>query len=220
MYPFQNAVDFLNELSQNNNRDWFEQHRLQYLEVKTDFEKLISELLVEIADFDETLRFLSVKDCVFRINRDVRFTKNKQPYKTNLGASFIHFGKNGSNPGYYLQIEPSGKIMIGGGWYILDSKQISQVRKAIVKNSTELRNILAEPKFVKLYTKLDNSNNLKTHPKGYSAQDENIDLLKQTNFVVFNYIILEKCNHEQLKKSIIEHFKTLHSLVDFLRRTA
>jgi len=167
MYPFEKTVSFLNELDRNNNSLWFHEHRPEYLEIKKEFEAFVSELLSEVAIFDESLRFLSIKDCTFRINRDVRFSKNKQPYKTHLGASFINSGKNGSNPGYYFQIEPSGKIMVGGGWYLLDSKQLSLVRQAISKNAEVFNSILGELEFVKLYSGLDNTNNLKTHPKGY-----------------------------------------------------
>ncbi len=220
MYTFQKTVEFLEQISQNNNRIWFDQHRAEYLEIKKDFESFVSNILVEVANFDESLRFLSLKDCVFRINRDVRFSKNKQPYKTVLGASFIHSGKNGSNPGYYLQIQPSGQIMIGGGWYMLDSKQISLVRQAIVKNPNVFRSILAEPTFFKTYGNLDDSANLKAHPKGYSIEDENIDLLRHTNFVVFRYINLNDISYDELNRVIVNNFKSLNPLVDFLRKVS
>ncbi|MBK8413382.1 MAG: DUF2461 domain-containing protein [Bacteroidetes bacterium] len=110
------TLDFLKALKKNNNREWFDVNRSKYEEAKADFEKFVETLLPLLSKENSKLKDLKVKDCVFRIYRDVRFSKNKDPYKTNFGAYFVEGGKKSSKAGYYIQIEPGNSFLAGGCW--------------------------------------------------------------------------------------------------------
>lgn len=124
-------IEFLSELKQNNNRDWFQQNKEWYLKIKSDHEKLVSEIITGLSVIDSQLQLLKPAECVFRIYRDVRFSKNKDPYKTALGAVFSKGGRKGKYAGYYLHIEPGNSFAGGGIW-----RPDSDVLKASVMKST------------------------------------------------------------------------------------
>jgi len=214
---FETTSIFLNQLQQNNNKIWFDQNRARYEESKLEFSNFVGEILFEISKFDSILQLLSVKDCLYRINRDVRYSKDKSPYKTNIGAVFLANGKNGSAPGYYFQIQPDNKIMIGGGHFQPTPAQLSKIRKYIQENPEKLRKIINSNKFIEIYNSLSDISDLKTHPKGYSSDDVNIDLLKHTNFVVSEVYNLSDFSRDALQEKILENFKVLNPLILFLR---
>lgn len=112
------TLQFLKSLSKNNNKLWLDAHRNQYLEAKTDFENFVAILIKETVRFDSDVKDLQVKDCVFRLNRDIRFSKDKTPYKTNMGASINRGGKKSIYAGYYFHVEPGGKSFAGGGLWM------------------------------------------------------------------------------------------------------
>lgn len=214
---FEITSTFLNQLKQNNNKIWFDQNRGKYEEIKLEFSSFVEEILFEVSKFDSILQLLSVKDCLYRINRDVRYSKDKSPYKTNIGAVFLANGKNGSAPGYYFQIQPDNKIMIGGGHFQPTPNQLSKIRKYIQENPEELRRIINSRKFVEIYNSLSDISDLKTHPRGFNPDDVNIDLLKHTNFIVSEVYNLSDFSKETLKQKILENFKAINPLILYLR---
>ena len=125
-----NTIKFLKELQRNNNKPWFEQNRKTYEAAKVDLQKMVEALIPEIAKFDEPIGGLAVKDCTFRINRDVRFSKNKSPYKTNMAAYFSRGGKKASVAGYYFHCEP-GKSYAAGGFYSPMPPELAKIRQEI-----------------------------------------------------------------------------------------
>ena len=111
----ENILSFLADLAQNNTRDWMHANKKVYQQAKADFEALTVELIDEMAAFDPDIEGLVAKDCVFRLNRDVRFSKNKSPYKLNFGASITKGGRRSHWSGYYVQIQPNGESFMAGG---------------------------------------------------------------------------------------------------------
>src|SRR3978361_1993450 len=109
------TIKFLQELQKNNNKPWFEENRNKYESAKADLQNFVGRLIPGIAKFDEPIGNLAVKDCTFRINRDVRFSKDKSPYKSNMAAYFSRGGKKASVAGYYFHCEP-GKSYAAGGF--------------------------------------------------------------------------------------------------------
>lgn len=214
---FEIATDFLNELGKNNNKLWLDQNRLRYNQIKQEFNDFTGQVLFRLADIDESLRFLNLKDCVFRINRDIRFAKNKLPYKTHFGASFSSGGKNGSMPGYYFQIEAIGNVMIGGGLFQPSTEQLLEIRKSISKDSSKLRQIITSPDFLNAYNQINDFNDLKTAPRGYHPTNKDIDLLRHNDFTVGQNITLANLNKQQLEDKIISNFQTLQPLIDYLK---
>lgn len=112
------TLQFLENLSKNNNRDWFKDHRKDYDLAKNNFAEFINELIPEITRMDQFITDVEAKNSVFRIFKDVRFSKDKLPYKTNLGAAICKGGRKSEYPGYYLHIKPNGETFVGGGIYL------------------------------------------------------------------------------------------------------
>src|SRR5687768_4439035 len=124
------VLDFLSDLRKHNEKAWFDEHRKQYETAKAEFEGLVSHLIGEIGEFDY-LGNLAAKDCTMRIFRDVRFSKDKSPYRTNMAASIASGGRKSTRMGYYLHIQPNGQSMVAGGLYMPSSAQLAQFRDAI-----------------------------------------------------------------------------------------
>ncbi|MEM9327889.1 MAG: DUF2461 domain-containing protein [Bacteroidota bacterium] len=175
-------LDFLSDLAQHNNRDWMQENKKRYLEAKKLHEDFIAKLIQGIATFDPSVSDLGPKDCTFRINRDIRFSKNKDPYKINFGAAMMEGGKKTSNPTYYLHLQPGGSFM-AGGIYMPDAEMLKKIRQEIDYNAKELKDIVEASKFQKTYGAITGES-LKTAPKGYPKDHPNIELLRMKSFIV------------------------------------
>src|SRR5450631_3458500 len=112
------TVNFLKDLKKNNNRPWFDKHRPAYENAKLDFGDFIQSIIHKHSKKDPTIGSLKAKECMFRINRDIRFSKDKTPYKSNMGASINRGGKKSMFAGYYFHLEPDGKSYVGGGLWM------------------------------------------------------------------------------------------------------
>jgi uncharacterized protein (TIGR02453 family) len=144
------TVNFLKSLSDNNNRPWFEANRGRYENAKEDFQNLVQSLIKGIGKFDPDIAQLEVKNCVFRQYRDVRFAKDKRPYKNNMGAYFNIGGKKINTAGYYLHVEP-GKSFVAGGLYEPEAPMLAKVRQEIDYNLEDWKKILSNKTFQKYF---------------------------------------------------------------------
>lgn len=176
-------LKFLKDLARHNDRDWFEKNRHRYLEAKLGFEGLVEEVLKELIKFDGGLAGLNPKKLPFRIFRDVRFSKDKRPYKTNMGAGFSPNGRLIQEPGYYLHIEPGNKSFVAGGIYMPDATNLSKIRQEIDYNPEGLKKVLKGKKFRALFDGFDDFDKLKTAPKGYPKEHPEIEWLKLKSFI-------------------------------------
>jgi len=176
------TLAFLKALKKNNNREWFEKNRGKYELAKEDFEQFVGELIKELAKSNPALGGLKVKDCVFRIYRDVRFSKNKAPYKTNMGAYFVEGGKKSDKAGFYIQVEPGNSFIAGGCW-MPQAPQLKAIRQEIDYNLPDFEKVIHEKSFKKLFGELSDMR-LKTTPKGYDSSNPAITHLRQTSFIV------------------------------------
>src|ERR1041384_4820638 len=148
------TMSFLKALKKNNNKEWFDKNKDKYLAAKENVENTVSDLIKTFSVFDKKLAGLNAKDCVFRIYRDVRFAKDKRPYKTNMGASINAGGKKAEVAGYYLHIEPNNSFIAGGRW-MPESDHLKKIRQEIDYNGKVLRKILNDKTFKKYYGELD-----------------------------------------------------------------
>ena len=148
------TLKFLKDLKKNNTREWFEKNRKSYEAAKEDFASLITAVIAQFGKKDNYLSNLTAKECVYRINRDVRFSKNKAPYKNNMAASMISGGKKSNLAGYYLHIEPGGKSIVGGGRYMVEPDQLKKIRQEIDYSWNEFNKIIHNKKFVACYKDL------------------------------------------------------------------
>src|SRR5690606_21378467 len=141
------TIKFLQQLEKNNNKTWFDEYRSNYADAKADFENLVTTLLEELCTLEPALGNQKAKDCVFRIFRDVRFSKDKTPYKSHFGAYFSKGGRKYEGAGYYIHIEPGGKSFAGGGLWMPEPSLLKKVRQEIDYNFKELQSILEEKAF-------------------------------------------------------------------------
>jgi uncharacterized protein (TIGR02453 family) len=207
---------FLRAIAKNNNREWFEKNKPKYIEAKTLFDDFIEALQKELVKFDESLAGLNPRKLAFRIYRDVRFSKDKRPYKVNMGAGLSAHGKMDQEPGYYIHIEP-GKSFLAGGFYMPNPENLAKIRQEIDYNIKDFLKILNDKKFKKYFSGLDVFDKLKTAPKGYPKEHPHIDLLKNKSFVVSHYFTDKQVQDKKFVKTVAEVAKALKPLNDFLK---
>ncbi|WP_295233716.1 DUF2461 domain-containing protein [Sediminibacterium sp.] len=214
------TLQFLSKLKKNNSREWFNQHRDDYDAAKENFIELVNHILANSSQFDEELSLLTYKDCIFRINRDVRFSKNKDPYKNNMAAYFVKGGKKSWLAGYYFHCEPGGKSFIGGGLYGGEPDQIKKVRQEIDYNWEEFKGILQHKQFKKLFEDLSRQEGMSLirEPKGYEKDNPAIDYIKLKNFIVSVPVTDEELTDKKIIKKIITCFAAMQPLLKFLNR--
>lgn len=176
-------LSFLKELRSHNDREWFNAHKDEYLEVKARVEEIASEMIVRIAEFDPEASYLTPADCTYRIYRDTRFSHDKTPYKTHIGI-FVNppQGKKSWRLGYYLHLEP-GNCLAGVGTIGLPSKMITAIRREIFDNVEEFIDIVDNPDFKNLYPTVG-ENPVKTVPKGFPKDWEHLDLIRPRDYFV------------------------------------
>jgi uncharacterized protein (TIGR02453 family) len=180
---YKESLDFLTDLAQNNNRDWFLANRERYDTARENVIDFTAQLLKKLQQIDPSIdETVDAKKRVMRIYRDIRFSKNKTPYKNNFGVSIPSAGLKPGSVEFYLQIQP-GNTFIGGGYWMPEALHLKVIRQEIDYNASELKQVIDDKAFVKLFGDFRKQEQLKFVPKEYSADNENIDLLKLKSFV-------------------------------------
>ncbi len=210
------VLEFLRKLRRNNNREWFEKHKGEYLIAKNNFESFLEQLHSELVKFDTSLAGLNPRKAAFRIYRDVRFSRDKRPYKTNMGAAFSANGKMEQQPGYYLHLEP-GNCFVAGGLYTPDAARLARVRQEIDYNAQVLHNILNNHSFKKYFKGFDRFDELKTAPKGYAKDHPDINLLRLKSYVVSYALSDEAMVRKNAVKNIAAVCHAIKPLNDFFQ---
>lgn len=213
---FPQIFKFLNAVAKNNNREWFEKNKAQYLQAKENFEVFVGKFLGELIKFNPSLTGLNPKKLPFRIYRDVRFSKDKQPYKTNMGAGFSPNGKLMQEPGFYLHIE-SGRNFLAGGMYMPDPANLSKIRQEIDYNGDKLERIVSYKKFKKWFKGFDTFDKLKTVPKGYAKDHPRLDWLQHKTLIVSHGFTDAEVKNKKFLKQLVEASKAMKPLNDFLK---
>lgn len=213
------TLNFLKDLSQNNHRDWFEKNRKVYEAAKADFEIFTSKVLEQLSKTDSSISDLQPKDCLFRINRDVRFSKDKSPYKNNFGMGISKGGKKGSDAGYYLHCQP-GNVFVGGGLWMPMAPELKKVRQEIDYCWKEFSGIICSKKFVAVYTDINKTAeySLTRPPKGYDETNPSIEYLKLKGFVGMKPLADEDLLGKDAVKKVVGSFEALKPLLDFINR--
>lgn len=213
------TIKFLKDLKKNNQRDWFEANRKHYEAAKADFAGLVQNVIDKFGKKDEGIASLKAKDCVFRINRDVRFSKDKSPYKSNMGASFIKGGKKSVLAGYYFHCEP-GNSFVGGGLWMPEVDGLKKLRQEIDYNFDEFKKIIGSKKFVAIYKELSDreGTRLSRPPKGYEADNPAIEYIKLKSFVAVTPVSDAELTDKNLVKKITDAFETLQPFIAFVNR--
>ena len=211
------VLDFLTQLKLNNNREWFQENKKGYEAAKKEMESFVTEMITTISAIDPSLQTPAMKDCMFRIYRDVRFGADKSPYKTNMGAFIAKGGRKSSYPGYYFHFEP-GECMLAGGVYQPQPDTLKLLRNEVYFHSAELKEIMGKPLFKKHFDQLGEFDKMKKAPKDFPADFPDIDLLKYRSYIVSEMIPDKTVISDNYQKQVLEMVHELQPFMAFLNR--
>lgn len=211
------TLTFLRGLKKNNNKVWLDAHRTTYEECRASYLLFVTDVLKELKQTDDTLVDLEPKKCMFRINRDIRFSKNKDPYKTNFGSYFSKGGKTIQCAGYYFHVEPGGSFIAGGYWMPL-SPDLKKIRSEIDYCHDEFQQLIKTKSFRSCFVDLDREALLSRPPQGYEADNPALEYLKLKSFTVTAPLTDEQLTQKDLVKNVIRHFEAMKPFIHFLNR--
>lgn len=210
------TFQFLKNLKKNNNREWFNENRELYNSIRKEFEDFISIVIQEIAVFDPG-SYTTAKEAVYRIHNDLRFSKDKPPYKTNFGAYITGGGRRGITAGYYLHIEP-GESFLAGGIYMPSPDILKAVRTEILENYDEFLSIVNDPLFIKNFGRSFWGDKLKSAPKGFPADFIGIDYLKYKHYTIAKDITDTGVTGKAYLKDTLSTFRSMVPFNSFINR--
>ncbi len=211
------TLDFLKKLDKNNNRDWFQANKKAFDAAQDNMTAFAGYLIGEIGKFDASVADLDPKACVFRIYRDVRFSKDKSPYKTNLGAYIAPGGRKSMQPGYYFHLQP-GASFIAAGKHLPDGGECLKIRNAIAKNTAEFLKIVDKKSFRDAFGQMS-GDKLKSAPKGFDPEHKAIEYLKLKEFMAWTELKADKSLvSADFPKHLVKLTKEMYPLVAFLRK--
>jgi uncharacterized protein (TIGR02453 family) len=208
-------LSFLQQLEQNNNREWFAVNKSWYEEAKNRFETFVENLIPKIKEIDASVDVMSAKECTFRIYKDVRFSKDKSPYKTNFGAYMSAGGKKSKFAGYYFHVQPENESFVGGGIYMPEPIVLNVVRNAIFENMEEFKEILSDKKFKKNFPELFGEK-LKSVPRIFPKDFEDGDLLKYKSYTVLHRFSDSDLLRENFFENVLDLFTIQKPFNDFI----
>lgn len=209
-------LKFLSNLKENNNREWFQENKERYQIARQNHEDFVNKIISGVSAFDSNVPLLKPSECVFRIYRDVRFSKNKQPYKTAFGAVFSRGGRKSKYAGYYLHIEP-GNSFAGGGIWRPESDVLKSIRYEIYNFPEEFIKIIENKEFAARFGEISGEK-LKNPPKDFPADFNYIELLKFKSFTVGQAFTDEQIMSKGFLLELMETFKTMKPFIGFLNR--
>ena len=215
------TIKFLKELKKNNNKPWFDANRKRYEDAKADFATFIQAVIDLHGKKDPSIKNLLAKDCIFRINRDIRFSKDKTPYKSNFGASINKGGRKAWNSaGYYFHLEPGGAFT-GGGIYMPDPDTLKKLRQEIDYNLPAFKKLVGSKKFKTVYGGLDNNAEflLSRVPKGYEPGNPAAAYLRLKSYIAMTSIPDTDLHSKNLVKKTVAAFEALQPLISFLNKS-
>lgn len=210
----QKSLAFLSDLGRNNNREWFQENKPVYQSAKEEFETFINILIPRIKDLDPQVDVFQAKECVFRIFRDVRFSKDKAPYKANFGAFIAKGGRKSPFAGYYVHVEPSASF-VGGGIYMPQGPTLKSIRSAIYSNPREFKKIINQAKFKTTFGEIYGEK-LKTTSRDFPKDWPDIDLLRHKHYAVVQPVDDSFWTGGDIMERLLEIFKVQMPLNHFL----
>lgn len=214
------TLKFLSQLAKNNDKSWFDENRKLYEEARKEYMGLIDEVILQLKKSDPAIGDQTAKTSIFRINRDVRFSKDKSPYKTNFGASINAHGRKSMMPGYYVHVEP-GKSFIGGGLYMAEPAMIKKVRQEIDYNFEEFQSILKSSSFKKTYKDIYDGKDVKLSrvPQGYEKDNPAAEYLKLKSWIVMREVPDEYMTDPKAATKIVKDLEVMQPLLAFLNKS-
>jgi len=212
------TIKFLKDLKKNNNKPWFEKNKPAYLDAKGDMDQFVQKVIDGLGKIDADIAPLQSKDCQYRIYRDVRFSKDKTPYKSHMGAFLNKGGKKSPTAGYYFHCEP-GRNIVGGGLWMPMPPELNKVRQEIDYNFPEWKKIVNNSTFKKLYPEgLNKEEILSRPPKGYDEENPAIEFLKLKSFFSNRTLSDAEMQSKSAVKEIVRSFQAMKGFINFFNR--
>lgn len=210
---------FLKELKQNNNREWFAENKKWYDQAKAEFEEISKHLILDISKFDEDIKHVEAKDCIFRIYRDTRFSHDKTPYKTHFGVFVASAGgRKSQRGGYYIHLDPDG-CFVGVGVWGPDPNLLKVLRQSVFDNIDELNEIRFNPEFSQYFSEFFQEDKLKTVPQGFPKDFPDAELLKLKHYLVDHKFTDEDVKSPELLSKMVDVLRCGYPLNRFLNYT-
>jgi uncharacterized protein (TIGR02453 family) len=209
----------MRELRDNNNRDWFDLNRKRYHVAKEDLEQFVTDVINRLGHFDGSIAMQTPKDCMFRINRDIRFAKDKSPYKTCLSFSINKGGKKDQGASYYVQIEPDGRSFIAGGLYMPMPPALKQVRTEIAYAPDEFIQIVENEEFIHYFNKVEIPGHKAVKvPNGFDANNVAADYLKLKGYIAAHPVDDSFFTTQNAAENVAKVLAKTKPLIQFINR--
>jgi uncharacterized protein (TIGR02453 family) len=213
---FPELVAFLSELALHNNKPWFDEHRPTYERLRNEWLGFVDQVIDGAAEFDPRVAIVSPKDAMFRINRDIRFSRDKRPYKTTFSAAICPQGRTSGLPAYYFQVNEAGALLIAGGVHMPARPILDQIRQHIAEHPERLAAALADPTFVAVFGDIEGER-LKRPPQGYDEHTPGIEFIKLKSFTAGIEPEGWMARADELDGEIVAAFRALFPLIRWLR---
>ena len=208
-------LDFMAQLAANNNKEWMDAHRGEYQKARGHFKKLTAQVLEGLKETDESLLNVRPEGCMFRINRDIRFSPNKAPYKSWMSAAIAEGGRQAPSAHYYFHLQPGNESLVAGGIYTPAPDQLRKIRQEVDYNASELKKIVDEPQFKELYGPLQGEK-LQRPPKGYTAEHPNLELLKLKSFMAMRTYSDDEVRDPGFAGKLVEALRIVQPFNEYL----
>lgn len=211
------VLHFLSGLAENNTREWFTARKKQYEAAKSEVETFVNRLIPEIGRFDPSVQYVEAKDCLFRIFRDVRFSKDKSPYKTNMGAWITRAGRKSPGPGYYVHLQPGGSFL-AAGIYMPDPVMLKKIRSEIYYNAEEFKSLMQKKPLRTYAVGLSDFEKTKLPPRDFPRDFPDIDLLKYKHYTLAYHLTDRQVTSDDFLELAAGVFRAWEPFNAFLRR--
>jgi len=210
-------VTYLAGLEAHNRKLWFDAHREEYDSLRAEFEDVVQQAILRIAHFEPEVAAVTPRECIFRIYRDVRFAKDKSPYKTQFSAVIGPGGRKGGLASYYFHVDAAGKLLVAGGIYAPDARQLERIRQAIARDPRWLERIVRAPRFRRLFGGLIDEDKLKNAPRGFATDHPAVEWLKLKRYVAWSEKPVSALRGKDLAAHVADECRALQPLVAYLR---
>lgn len=215
-------IQFLGELSENNNRAWFVMNKPRYDILRAEFLELVTKLITDISKFDPAVAQCNPRKALFRINRDMRFSHDKSPYKTTFSAAITASGlkkpSQGGGPAYYFHVDANGTLLVAGGEYMPPPDRLRTIRQHVIADATGFTKVLKNKKLKETFGDLHDEGKLTRPPKGFDIDAPHIEYIKMKSFIVWKETSLRKQLPADLGKELVAGFKDAYPLIAWLRQ--
>jgi uncharacterized protein (TIGR02453 family) len=210
-------VAYLEELRENNNKEWFEANRPRYETLRTGFKELVADVISQTSKFDPTIGELDPAQSLFRINRDIRFSKDKSPYKVAFSAMLAPGTKGHPLGGYYMMIHADDDLIIGAGVHEPETDELAKLRKNLAEHGDKLYKIIKNPDFTERFNEI-NGEKLKNVPKDYPAYHPYADFLKYKSMTIGETVQASVLTSDAVTEHIVSGYKLAYPFVALLRK--